>query len=613
MKPLRRLGPWVLALLCACHLESMLAIAAETDTGNVLAPDASSSGPPPPEDTAGVRVEVRLEGLPRDLETLMRGTLGITAVTGERLSLPRLRELHAKAAAEIRRALRALGYYQPQIRTRLERRDDDLWRAHYHIEPGEPVRVRKLQLDLTGAGAQDPALTRVLQAFPLQQGERLRDERYEKGKRNLLRLAMDRGYLDARFLEHEIRVFPQEHAADIRLLLDTGPRYHFGPLLFDDTVLERAFLVRYAGIRPGEPFSLRRLTELQNVLYGTDYFSRVEIVPQREAARDHRIPVRILLEPRPRHRYRAGLGYGTDTGPRGSLEYLDRRLNRRGHRLRLQLHASAIRERFSASYLAPYRNPRRDKWAVNATVANEHPDADREERSLILDLGRSVGRGRFWTEALRLRYRRDDFFVGETSGVSYFLLPELTLERIRGRQEARRITRGSRFFFSLRGASTALGSATSFLQPHVAVKGIRPAWRRGDRLLLRVEAAATFGGEFARLPPALRRFAGGDNSVRGYGFQALSPVDAQGVRTGGRHLFTASAEYDLRLQEKWSLAVFWDTGNAFDHWNDFTLEQGAGIGVRWLSPLGPLRIDLAEAVSRAGIDLRLHVVFGPEL
>ena len=135
----------------------------------------------------------------------------------------------------------------------------------------------------------------------------------------------------------------------------------------------------------------------------------------------------------------------------------------------------------------------------------------------------------------------------------------------------------------------------------------------GHRLLGRLQAGGIATNDFAAIPPSLRFFAGGDQSVRGYDYQSLSPRDSAGKRVGGRYLLVGSVEYQYPLAERWRLATFVDQGNAFDHLND-PLQTGVGIGLRWVSPVGPLRLDLAHALDdEQGSNFRIHFSMGPEL
>ena len=118
--------------------------------------------------------------------------------------------------------------------------------------------------------------------------------------------------------------------------------------------------------------------------------------------------------------------------------------------------------------------------------------------------------------------------------------------------------------------------------------------------------------EFLELPTSVRFFTGGSQSVRGYAYHSLGPVDEDNEVIGGKHLLVGSIEFEHSFSNKWGLALFYDTGNAIDNFAD-SLEQGAGFGFRWKSPVGPVRIDFANAISTAGKAWRLHINIGPDL
>ena len=163
----------------------------------------------------------------------------------------------------------------------------------------------------------------------------------------------------------------------------------------------------------------------------------------------------------------------------------------------------------------------------------------------------------------------------------------------------------------MRGSAESLGSDTSFLRVEGQAKWVRRVLPR-SRVILRAAAGAAITDGFLELPPSVRFFAGGDDSIRGYDFESLGPTDADGHVIGGTGKLVVSTEYELDVRPKWSVAAFVDSGNAFD---DFDLEPltGAGIGFRWQSPVGPVRVDLARPLNGVDRDVRLHVTFGPDL
>ena len=119
----------------------------------------------------------------------------------------------------------------------------------------------------------------------------------------------------------------------------------------------------------------------------------------------------------------------------------------------------------------------------------------------------------------------------------------------------------------------------------------------GGRVLMRTDLGYTEVNDVTELPASIRFFAGGDSSVRGFAYESLGPEDSNGEVIGGRHLATGSLEYDHPLTEKWHLAAFTDAGNAFNDFDAFEPRHSAGIGIRWRSPLGPIRLDIARALS----------------
>jgi translocation and assembly module TamA len=557
------------------------------------------------------RVQVEVDGLEKDLR---ENVLALLSIEQEKkssgLTESHVGRMYRRAPEEIRRALQPFGYYEPSIDSELNNTEQG-WKAVFRVDPGEPVRVDKLDINILGEGADDPTLTRLVAKFPLQQGNRLVHSEYEDGKKRLLRTALNRGYLKAKLTEHQVRVFPRQHRADIHLTLASGNRYQFGEVDFSDFVIDRDLMERYSDIETGEPYSTEKLLDLESALFDSEYFSSVEVSPQLDQAEGRRVPIEVTTTPGKRHRYSFGLGYGTDTGARGTIGYKNRRLNRRGHRFVTTLRISELQESLTAGYIIPFRNPRTDQWEISASHVNDHPDSDRQEETSLVGVSRRVSRRPNLIETLYLHYRKDSYQVGSDKGESLQLVPGGILERIQGQVTGYQRT-GSRYSLELRGGHQSLISDVSFLQPILSAKVIE-SLTRNTRVLLRGEVGATLIDKLDQLPLSLRYYAGGDNSVRGYGYQRLAPRNDEGDIIGGKQKLVGSIELDYRFREHWGAAVFFDTGNAFDDWSDIGLEQGVGVGIRWYSPVGPLRIDVAKGISQPHSDLRLHIVFGPEL
>jgi len=244
----------------------------------------------------------------------------------------------------------------------------------------------------------------------------------------------------------------------------------------------------------------------------------------------------------------------------------------------------------------------------SASVVNEETDTS---ESTLRTIGASLNRGRGkWRESVALNYQQEDFIVAGDQGDSTLLIPSVDWSRIWGREFVH-VLDGLRFDIGLRGASEKLVSDTDFFQIQGGLKGIT-SLGVNNRIIARGRFGSTVTDEFHQLPSSVRFFAGGSQSVRGYAYQSLGPVDDSGRVVGGKHLMTGSIEFEHSLGGKWGVAIFYDAGNAIDDLDD-KLERGAGLGLRWKSPIGPVRIDFASALTRPGDPWRIHINIGPDL
>jgi translocation and assembly module TamA len=174
-----------------------------------------------------------------------------------------------------------------------------------------------------------------------------------------------------------------------------------------------------------------------------------------------------------------------------------------------------------------------------------------------------------------------------------------------------RVSDGYRLGIDLRGATESLASDTSFLQLRINSKWIH-SFGSKTRVLARSRLGTTSIDELVELPASVRFFAGGDRSVRGYEYESLGPVDADGNVIGGSHLIDASIEFDYLFKDQWSVGAFVDTGSAFND-DDIHWSTGIGVGIRWYSPVGPIRLDFAHPLDDPENDLRVHISLGPDL
>lgn len=558
---------------------------------------------------ASVPVEVVVQGVDGD----MRDNVLLFLSIHQQKNLPeisenRIRLLHTLAHSEISTALRPFGYYQPDIESTLVYRQDR-WIATYRIDPGVPVRVVELEIRVEGEASADPEFRVLLADLPIKQGDIFNHAKYEESKRVLQSLGSQRGYFDAELLRSEVRVDVERHSASIILHYASGARYHFGAISFLQAgELELSLLQRYVPFKTGDPYDSNKILKLQTALSDSEYFQKVDVEPRRDQAENYAVPVDIRLNLRDRDKYTVGLGYGTDTGARGKISWERRIVDAGGKRFSTELNTSQINSSITARYRIPIKNPLTDQIAITGGWTDEHPGTS-DSQTRLLGISRNQARGE-WREAYSLNYRHERFVTGVNSGETTLFMPEVNWLRIRADNRIN-TTRGNRLQIDFRGASDSLGSDVTFFQTRANVKFILPVSDSG-RLLARIDGGHTVVKDFDRLPASLRFYTGGDQSVRGYAYNSLGPPDSLGNVAGGKYLLVGSIEYEQRLSEKWSAATFYDTGNAYNS-SSGDFKSGTGLGLRWKSPIGPVRLDVAWATSLEDRPWRFHLVVGPDL
>jgi len=527
-------------------------------------------------------------------------------------ALPPVRERGVIRDVETRvtRALRALGHYRPEVEFAIDRSAEPCWDLQLTLDPGPVVRIAEVDVRVSGEGADDPFFVAITSDPGIEPGDRLRHDAHDRLRSRLLRVASDRGYLEAEWVTSRLQVDPEADQARVLLHLDSGPRYRFGAITLDQDILRPDFVERLIPFEAGAPYSSSQLLSLQRNLRDSGYFETVRVRPRLDDATDGVVPIVTELEPRKRTAYEVRLGYSTDIGPRVGLAMNRRYANRRGHRFNLDLELAAPRSSLGFNYVIPLADPLRDTFEIFSTY-REEDIRDTESKRFQAGVSHVQRRATGWQTTSSLRYEYEDFTVGGVSDTTSSLIPSYRISRTET-DDPMHPRDGWRLDLLAQGASEDLGSSISFAQVRGNGKYIRGLG--SGRLLLRGDAGATsVSGGVETLPRSLRFFAGGDASVRGFGFQRLGPRDDEDRVIGGRHLLVGSVEYEHPVGAgPWAAAVFVDGGNAFDRYDDYDPQYGFGIGARWRSPVGPIRLDLAHAPD-SDDTVRIHFTMGPDL
>ncbi|MBW8354146.1 MULTISPECIES: autotransporter assembly complex protein TamA [Pseudomonas] len=550
-------------------------------------------------------LDVRVKPANDELKANVEGYIGGVGDRDEEalLRFSRGAEEQAKKAAQ------ALGYYQPRIES--EVRGGEKPRLLLRIDPGEPVHLRNVTIRVEGPAASLKSF-RTPDSDQLKPGAVLNHGRYEDAKRLIQNQASRYGFFSGRFTRQQLSVDPLAGVADIELVYDSGPRYALGKVSFTgDSLFDEDLLRRMVPFKSGAPYDSELIAELNQALQSSGYFEGVRVDAAPTAAEHEVIPVAVLLETRKPRTMGLGLGYSTDVGPRVKANWTRHWVNPQGHSYGWEAEVSAPRQNVGLWYDIPLDPPLTDKLRFAGGYQNEEISGT-DTLSKLLTVGpewhSKLPSG--WQRVVSLKYQREEYRLGDDSGLSNLLMPGLTYSYLRSDN---RIDphNGYRIQFDTKLAKEGVGSDTNLLYGTVLLKGLTTAWDN-HRFLGRVQFGGSATNGYKSIPPSLRFFAGGDQSVRGYDYQTLSPKNSEGDRIGGRYMVAGSVEYQYSIAEKWRIATFVDQGNSFNKLELPNLKTGVGVGLRWVSPVGPIRVDLAHAMNDDG-GIRLHFSMGPEL
>ncbi|MBE94472.1 MAG: hypothetical protein CMG89_05385 [Marinobacter sp.] len=525
-----------------------------------------------------------------------------------------LRRYASTAEAQVEEALRALGYYSPMIQWEVVEQPGDgetPARLVLTVQPGEPIRVRSRQVSIEGPASRDPDFVGTLPEKPAE-GDVLNHGQYSTLRQTIQNRASRLGYFDGEFTTRRLEVNPEQRTADISLVFRSGVRYRLGEVSFKEGHgFEEQLLEQFVRFEPGEIYHADKVARLSGDLSNSGYFSGVDIDASPGKAEEGVIPLSVDLTTRPPRSVATGVGFSTDVGPRFSGNWREHWINPMGHRRGAQTELSAPRQNVGAWYELPLDPPMTDSIRLSAGYQREDiEDVESELLTFGQQWKHQLDNG--WLQVASIRWEGERFRIGnDDPEQSSLLLPGLGYSKLQA-DSPLDPSRGYRIQFDVTGSHRAVISDVDILHANVLVKGLYTL-ADNHRFLSRFQFGGVATNRFSDVPPSLRFFAGGDQTVRGYGYETLSPRNSEDVAIGGRYLMVGSVEYQYEFAENWRVAAFVDEGNAMDDLSD-PLATGAGLGIRWISPVGPLRLDVAKGLDpEFGGEWRIHFSMGPEL
>ncbi|MCM2130685.1 autotransporter assembly complex protein TamA [Larsenimonas rhizosphaerae] len=538
---------------------------------------------------------------------------------------------------KVEQALHAYGYYSSDLDINIESRNHVI----VTVTPGPQVRLDHLWLEVRGAAKDDAPFEKAIDESTLKarKGKPLHHADYAALKTRLQNLALQRGYFDANFTAHRLEIRPWADEANVTLILDSGPRYRYGDITIKGNQVDETRLRNMLPFKTGDYYLTSELATYNQRLSQAGWFKGIAVTPRLSTANEDTVivdkgskgtlppaadntprqvtppekavvPIDVNLLPADRHQFEIGGGYATDVGPRLQFNWKQPWVNRRGDSWNNSLYLSAPKTVFEGVYSIPLANPIKDSYEITYGLKKlDNEDTRSFESSAAFARLWKFDNG--WDQRLYLRATREDFTQADQDETVYLLVPGVSWSRT-AVDNQRFPMHGNRQDALFEASDTAWGSDARFVRTRLNSQWIT-SLGNNNRFVGRATVGATATDTFDKIPPSLRFFAGGDNSLRGYDFESISPENDDGELLGGQHLLTTTAEYQRRVTGDWWAATFIDAGNAFDAWWPEEIKKSAGIGVRWISPVGPIRFDLAKPIGDDDNNsLHIHFAIGPE-
>jgi len=562
-------------------------------------------------------INVQIDGVDGDLKTAANAAAEIAQYNGREVSAAQARRLYDRAPQQIAKALEAYGYYNARATGELQETAQG-FAVTMHVVPGEATTVATLSIEIPDPARDEKAVAKALKEFAPGKGQRFDHAAYERSKTALQGALAARGYLDAKLTTHRVEVERGANRATIALAWEPGVRYRYGKTTFAGDEFIEGTLDRYVPWHEGDFYTQSQLLQLQQRLTDADYFAIIDVHPDREHAAEGVIPIAVVLAPAKRTVYAAGVFIDTDVGFGVKGAVTRRWVNGYGHKLRVEALVAQRLKTVGTVYSIPLPGPDNRSFNFGANYRDENTDTTKSNTASLV-----VNETRQWlgfTRTLGLHLLTGDFTIVDPNGnkaldqpgQSTLLYPEVVLEKKKG-DDPLFVRDGYALTVIARG-SPGLLSDTQFVQARVDGKWIK-GFGENQRLIVRGTLGAMEVGDFDKLPPELRFFAGGDRSIRGYAYQTIGPQDQNGLVLGGEDLVVASVEYEYYFKPNWGIATFVDTGDAFTGFSNFKTRIGTGVGLRWRSPVGMVRADIGVPINdpygKTGVEL--HLVIGPDL
>lgn len=501
---------------------------------------------------------------------------------------PLERETDEELRHQITQAMQPFGYFAPEIILRRQP-------LQIQVNPGPLMPISHLNIELKGEGANNPEIKKELDKLPIALGQPLNSAKYEETKQLLSDAAERQGYLHSSFEKAEMLIDLNSYEAQINLIFDTGSQYYFGQVQFDPTNISPELLKRYVPFNYGQPYSTDQILTFNNQLVSSGYFRSVAVKPE-IGTKERYIPIPVHLTPVPRSSYSFGVGYGTDTGPRGRAGYHIIPVNPAGHKFNLIALGSSAQSALKTQYIIPGKNPVVDQYHINGNLAALNYDTG-YSKSVLISLAQHHNLP-YFQRVLSINGLYDDFhYYRQPNENKRAIFPKASFTWIKIKNNLFSPS-GYNVTVTGLGASKALFSNENFIQASINAKAALTLPQIRTRFYFHTIQGITAINNIKKLPLSLALLLGGAENLKGYKYNSIGP---------GKILTYAGLEIQKETKENWYLIGFFDSGDVYRP-NTRKIKNDIGIGLMWLSAMGPIKVGLAQPIGN-----RDHRSRGPKL
>lgn len=492
----------------------------------------------------------------------------------------------------IRDLLATRGYFTPSV-TLDEAKTGDI--PVILVDPGDVTRVNSVTITFEGAisepGKENEAdIKRFRKAWLIKEGKKFRSKKWEDAKSALLEAVTREKYAAARIVSSEALVDKEKAQADLRVVIDSGPVFYFGELNISGLKRYDPELIKnFKTFRTGDVYNEDTLLAFQVALQGIPHFSHVTVNISTDDAQHLAAPVNVVLSESQTQRIALGLGYSSNNGPRGEINYTNHNFLNRALNFTSLIR---IEQKRQTAFAGVNTLPDEDNVYYSLGASLQRTDIKKlQTTNQRIDLARTY-RDQKMQREFALTWQKEQ---KKPAGAPKQSLQALVLDwRIRYQDvdSTTNVRKGFVSEFKVGGAIKDALSDQNFLRMYGRQQMWWPIGKR-DVFYLRGEVGYTLATSRSGIPQEYLFRAGGIQSIRGYSFMSVGVKEGRAT-VGGRYLATGTAEYTHWLFENWGGAAFVDAGTATDSINNASIYLGYGVGVRWRSPAGPLAVDFAR-------------------